>query len=100
MVARSETLETDGELDVARSDNVLNLEIRELRVETKLLDDAGVFARCELRVVLGLGTSHDHLARGEDECGGLGLTNTHDDSSETLLWVTRVSKLIQPEQPP
>lgn len=86
MVARRETLETNRELDVARSDNVLDLEVGELRVEAELLDDAGVFARRKLRVILGLGTSHHHLARGEDESRGLGLTDTHDDSSETLLW--------------
>lgn len=33
VVTRSETLQTDGELDVARSDNVLDLEVGELGVE-------------------------------------------------------------------
>ena len=84
MVLRRQTLQTDGELDVARPDDVLDLEVGELRVEPELLDDAGVFAGRELRIVLRLGTSHDHLARGEDEGRGLGLADTHDDSSETL----------------
>ena len=33
VVARSQTLQTDGELDVARANDVLDLEIRELGVE-------------------------------------------------------------------
>ena len=80
----SKTLETDGELDIARADNVLDLEVGKLGVEAKFLDDAGVLARGKLGVILGLGTSDNHLARGKDEGRGLGLTNTHDDGSETL----------------
>jgi hypothetical protein len=44
VMARSQTLETDGELDVATANNVLDLEILELGIETKLLDDTGVFS--------------------------------------------------------
>jgi hypothetical protein len=33
VVARGQTLQTDGELDIAGTDNVLDLEVRELRVE-------------------------------------------------------------------
>lgn len=84
VMARSETLQTNGELDIARADNVLDLEVRELGVEAKLLDDTGVLARRKLRVILGLGTGDDHLAGSEDQGSGLGLTNTHDDGSETL----------------
>jgi hypothetical protein len=84
VMARSETLETNGELNVARSDNVLDLEVGELGVETELLDDTRVFARRQLRVIFGLGTSDDHLAGGEDQGGCLGLTNTHDHSGKTL----------------
>lgn len=80
----SKTLETDGELDVARTDNVLNLEVRELGVETELLDDTSVLARRKLRVIFGLGTGDNHLAAGEDQGSGLGLTNTHDNRSKTL----------------
>ena len=79
-----QTLETDGELDVARADNVLDLEVGELGIEAELLDDAGVLARSKLRVVLGLGTSDNHLAAGEDQSRGLGLADSHDDGSETL----------------
>jgi len=84
VVARRKTLEPNGELDVARADNVLDLEVRELRVEAELLDDTRVLAASKLRVILRLGTSDYHLARGEDQSGCLGLTNSHDDSSETL----------------
>lgn len=80
----SETLETDRELDVARADDVLDLEVGELGVEAELLDDASVLARRKLRVILRLCAGHDHLSAGKDERRGLGLANAHDDSSETL----------------
>lgn len=44
VMARSQTLQTDRELNVARADNVLDLEIRKLGVETKLLDDASILS--------------------------------------------------------
>src|SRR5262249_40166655 len=83
MLAR-QAFEADRELDVARADNVLDLKVRKLGVEAELLDDAGVFARRELRVVLRLGTSDDHLARREDQGGRLGLADAHDDGCKTL----------------
>lgn len=85
VMATGKALKTDGELDVARADNVLDLEVGELGVETKLLDDARILARGKLGVILGLCTSDDHLAGSEDECGGLGFADTHDDSGETLV---------------
>lgn len=85
VVTRGQTLQTDGELDIAGADNILDLEIRELGVETKLLDDTRVLAGCQLGVILRLGTSDDHLAGSEDESGGLGLSDTHDDGGETLF---------------
>ena len=84
VMARSQTLETNRELDVAAADNVLDLEVRELGIEAELLDDARILAAGKLRVVLGLGTSDNHLAGGKDQSGGLGLTDTHDDGSKTL----------------
>ena len=83
-VAIRKTLQTNRELDVARADDVLNLELGELCVEAELLDDTRVLARGEARVVLRLCTSDDHLAGGEDESRGLGLADTHDDGGETL----------------
>jgi hypothetical protein len=85
VVTRGQPLQTDGELDVARADDVLDLEIGKLGVETKLLDNTRVPARSPLRIILGLGTSDDHLARGEDKSGGLRFTDTHDNGSETLM---------------
>jgi hypothetical protein len=90
VMARSQALETNGELDVTRSDDVLNLEVGELGVETELLDNTRVFTRSQLRVIFGLGTRDDHLAGCEDQSGGLGLTNTHDDGSETLSQISIV----------
>jgi hypothetical protein len=51
VMARSQTLKSNGELDIARAYNVLNLEVGELRVEPKLLDDARVLARGQPTVV-------------------------------------------------
>lgn len=86
VMAGGKTFQTNRELDVAGANDVLNLEVGELGVEAELLDDTSVLARSELRVVLRLGASDDHLARGEDQGGGLGLADTHNNSGETL-WV-------------
>ena len=83
-VAVCKTLKTNGELDVTRADDVLNLELRELCVEAELLDDTRVLARRQARIVLGLGTGDDHLARREDEGCRLGVADAHDDGGETL----------------
>lgn len=88
VMARSETLQANGELDVATTDDVLDLEVAELRIEAKLLYDTSVLARGKLRVVLRLGTGHNHLARGKDKSCGLRLANTHDDGGETLKSVS------------
>lgn len=84
VMAGSQTLETNRELDVTRTDDILDLEVCELGVEAELLDDSSVLARSKLRVVLRLCTSHNHLARGEDQGCSLWLTDTHDDGRETL----------------
>ena len=65
----------------------------DIRIETKLLDDARVLAAGKFAVVFRLRTSHDHLARGEDKCSGLRFANAHDDSSETLRVVLCVTCL-------
>lgn len=87
------TFETDWKLDIARTDNVLNLEVRELGVETELLDDARILARRQLGVVFRLGTSDDHLAGGEDQSSGLWVSDTHDNRSETLWVVLSVTRM-------
>ena len=84
MMATSKAFKADRELDVARADDVLDLEVRELCIEAKLLDDARVLSRGELRVILRLCPRHDHFARCEDECSGLWVADTHDDGSESL----------------
>ena len=72
------------ELDIAGADDVLNLEVRELGVEAEFLDDARVLAGSKTAVILALSTSHDHLARSEDQRGGFRLADTHDHSSKSL----------------
>ena len=83
-VAVRKTLQTNGKLDVTRAHDVLNLELGELGVETKLLDDTRVLARSQSRVVLALRTGDDHLAGSKDKSSRLGITDTHDDGGETL----------------
>jgi hypothetical protein len=93
VMTRGEAFETDRELDVARADNVLDLEVGELGVEAELLDDARVLARSKAAVILALGARDDHLARCEDQSGSLGLADTHDDSSETLRVVLCIARM-------
>jgi hypothetical protein len=111
VMSRSQTLETDGKLDVAGADDVLDLEVLERSAEAKLLDDARVLARCQTlsglsvyrcvyphtqmrttyRVILRLGASHDHLSRREDKRRRLGFTNAHDYSRKSLGVVLGIS---------
>lgn len=111
VVTRGETLEANGELDVAGTDDVLDFEVGELGVETwgmvlvdisavffltrgeltKLLDDTSILATGKFGIILRLRASNHHLARSEDQSGCLGLTNTHDDSSKTLRVYDMVS---------
>jgi hypothetical protein len=44
VMARCKTLQADRELDVARANDVLDLEVRELCVEAELLDDARILS--------------------------------------------------------
>lgn len=83
-MAVGQTLKTNRELDVARTDDVLDLELGELGVEPELLHDPRVLAGSETRVVLRLRARDDHLARREDQSGRLWVANTHDDGGETL----------------
>lgn len=43
--------------------------------------------------VLRFGTSNHHLAGSKDQCGSLGLTDTHNDSGETLWIVFRIPRV-------
>ena len=52
VMATSQTLQANGEFDVAGADNILDLEVGKLRVESKLLNNARVFARGQLRIIL------------------------------------------------
>ena len=61
-MAVRKALQTNGELDVATTNDVLDFEFRKLGVEAELLNDASIFARCQPRVVLRLRTRHDHLS--------------------------------------
>lgn len=62
MMLGSKTFKSNRELDVAGSNDVLNLEICELGIEAQLLNDSSILSAGKLRVILRLGTSDDHLA--------------------------------------
>lgn len=66
-------------------------ETYEFGIEAELLDDAGILATSKLAVILRLGTGDDHFATGENQGGRLGLTDTHDDGSETLRVVLGIT---------
>jgi hypothetical protein len=109
VVARCKTLQANGELDVAGTDDILDLEILvivsmssrlkpgatygELCVEPQLLDDPRIFPGSKAAVILRLGTGDDHLSTCEDQSRCLGLTNTHDDGCETLGVVLSVARV-------
>lgn len=66
VMTRRKAFKADWEFNIARADNILDLEIRKLGVEAELLDDSGVFARRQARVILRFGTSNYHLAGSKD----------------------------------
>jgi len=84
VMTAGKAFKADGKFDVARANDVLDFEVRELGVEPELLDDPSIFAGRKLGVVFGLCTSDNHLARGEDQSCGLRFANAHDHSRETL----------------
>lgn len=90
-----QTFKPDREPDVARSNNILDLKLSELGLKAQLLNDSSVLATGQATVVLRLGSSYDHFARGENECRRLGLTNAHDDGGESLCRLSRVSDFDQ-----
>ena len=53
-MTRRKAFKTNWELDVARADDVLDLEISELSVEAEFLNDSCVFARRQARVLEGV----------------------------------------------
>ena len=89
-MSRGQSLQANGELDVAGANDVLDLEVRKLGIESELLDNTSVLAGCKTAVILALGTSDDHLAGSEHESRCLWLTNTHDHGSETLRVVSGI----------
>lgn len=81
-----ETLETNGEFYITGPDNVLDFKVSEAGGKAELLNDSSVLSSGEFGIILTLGTGDDHLTTGKDECGGLWITNTHDDSGKSL-WI-------------
>lgn len=90
-----QTLKRDGKSNIARSDYVVHLEVEELRSEAKFHDDAGELASGQSAIRLALVACDNHLACSEDERGGLGISDAHDDGGEALgivLGITGVQR--------
>jgi hypothetical protein len=92
-MGKRQTLQPDREPHITTADNVLDLELLELGVETQLLNDPRVFTGSETRIVLGLGSGDNHLSGSEDQSSGLGISNSHDDGGETLFTESTLSVL-------
>lgn len=104
MATVAEVLQIYGETRITRANNVLHLELLQLlninvrtlivRVLNNYLSNHfGVGLGCLLGLILALGTSNDHFARGENECSCLRLTDTNDHSSESLWIILGISTL-------
>jgi len=89
----SKTLESNGKLDIAGADDVLNLELLEFGFEPKLLNDPRIFAASQSGVVFRLGPSYYHLARSKDQSCGLRFPDSHDNGCETLRVVLGVPSM-------
>lgn len=46
MMVACKTFKPDWELDIARSDNILNLELLEFGIESEFLDNTSILAGC------------------------------------------------------
>ena len=92
-VSVCKSLQPDGKLYIARSNNVLNLEISKLCLKPKFLNDASILSRCEFGHFLRLCASDDHFARSKDERSRLWLSNSHNDRSESLVMSFKVTPL-------
>ena len=71
-MGENESLESDGELDIARAHHVLDLEVFELCRKSQLLDDSCVLPGREPGVFFRLGASANHFSRAKDERSGPG----------------------------
>ena len=95
LVAVAQVLQRYGELDITRADDVLDLEILEFDVVAgHLLNHFRVLLGRVSRLILALGASDDHLARGKDQGCGLGVTDADNDGGETF-WVVFCVSAVQ-----
>ena len=53
MMLGSKPFQSNGELDVAGAYDVLDFEVGEFRIEAQLLNDAGVLAAGQFRIIFG-----------------------------------------------
>ena len=64
-MGEDESLQPDGELDIARPDHVLDLEVLKFGGKSQLLHDPRVLPGGQPGVLLGLGAGTDHLPYNE-----------------------------------
>ena len=83
-MSEDETLKSDGELDIATANHILNLEVFKLCRESQFLHYSGVFPSGKSRVLLRLGSCAHHLPGAEDEGSCPRLSNSHDDGRASL----------------
>ena len=89
-----ERLQLDLESDVMRANDILNSKVGHVHAGVvNFLQLLSVIPRCRVTVLLRLGSSADHLARAEDQCCRLRLSNTHDGCRKSFRFVLHVSSL-------
>lgn len=89
-----DALEADQEVARGGPDKVLHLELAEGGHEAALLYGARVPAGGEVGEGFRLGPRDDHLARGEDEGGGAGITDPHDEGVELLAVIFNIAGVL------
>src|SRR5690349_4339167 len=87
----SKAFQANWKLDIARPDDVLNLEVHELGGKPELLHDTRILSRSKAALFLAFCARADHLSRRKDEGRGLRFANAHNHGSESLRVVLCVS---------
>ena len=77
-------LEMDGEFYICWCYYVLDFEFAIFDGKVHLLYYFCVFSAGSLALLLGPGSGYDHFSAAEDETGGFGISEAHDDGSEAV----------------
>lgn len=79
-----EAFEGNGELNIAGADYVLDFEFFQGDLEAHFFDGLHVDFSGLFGQLFAFGSGADHFAAGEDEGGGFGFSDSHDDGSESF----------------